>query len=259
MVEGSMRSLTQLLDEGSIRLAASSERTAEPATARAMQVQQAIDHEHAMQAAPMNRAVHQGQPAVPHAIVAAGNAAGTDVRGAVLSEVLARTPEGSPAESRTTMITARGLTALASQRGGTLAIRLDPPSLGEVSIRMSVIDGVVRAELTAASSAARALMEKGIDALRASIESRGLTVERLSINGPIATSESHSARSESNQGQLHQQGGAREQGMNEDRSDAAGHESRGRGDEQRSRSTEEHEDSHSTRESFKQVLAEDTT
>jgi hypothetical protein len=251
--EGPMRSLAQLLDEGSIRLGATSERRADPAITRAMQVQQAIDSEHVGQAAPVDRPALPMQPVNPLASVPGGQGVASDVRGAVLSEVLARSPEGAPADSRTTMITARGLTALASQRGGTLAIRLDPPSLGEVAIRMSVIDGVVRAELTAASSAARALMEKGIEFLRASLESRGLTVERLSVQGPIATSESHSARSES------QQGGTREEGMNEDHHDAAGHESRGRGGEQRSRSSDGHEDSRGARNSFKQVLAEDTT
>ena len=249
---GSMRSLTQLLEAGSVRLEASSQHTLEPAVARARVVQQAIAQEQVANAA---QAIRNGGPGQP----TNSPAAMPDVRGAVLSEVLARSGETAQPGERATMIAARGLTALASQRGGSLAIRLDPPSLGEVSIRMNVIDGVVRADITAASSAARVLMEKSIDVLRCSLESRGLTVERLSIHGPIVASESHSLRSEAHQNQTQHQGGDREEGMNEDGRDAAGHQSRGRGGEQQDQSFDKNGESRRSRTTFKQVLDEDTT
>ena len=101
---------------------------------------------------------------------------------------------------------------------------------------MSVVEGVVRADLVASSAAARSMLEGGLDMLRGSMESRGLTVDRLVVQAASAAGESSGVRSESqNQGQSNQ-GGAREQGGGDGRQDAAGHESRGRGEERRDRS-----------------------
>ena len=254
------RSLEQLLDAGNIRLESGSERSAQPAVARAHAVQQAIAHEHAAQAAYAVRQSGGGEAApMTFGSVAAAESVGGDARTAVLSQVLAKSGEGAGAE-RATMIAARGLTALASQRGGSLAIRLDPPSLGEIAVRMNVIDGTVRADITAASSAARAMMEKGIDALRFSLESRGLTVERLSIHGPTTSAESHSARSDTQQNQSNNQGGAREEGMSDSRRDAAGQQSRGRGGQERQdRSFNGQHDASSSQATFQQIFDEDMT
>ena len=254
----SMRSLTELLEAGSVRLDRSSQSAVEPAVARARVVQQAIAQEQFAQAAQQAiRNAAPGAQGLPNSGVHGVATASGDVRGAVLSEVLARTGEMTQSGERATTIAARGLTALASQRGGSLAIRLDPPSLGEIAIRMNVVDGVVRAELTAANSAARVLMDKSIDVLRCALESRGLTVERLSIHGPIMSE--HSGRMEGQQSQTEQQGGAREEGAGGEENDAAGHQSRGRGNERQDQVFDEQGSSRGSRVSFQQVLDEDTT
>ena len=206
----------------------------DPAVSRIREVQQQLAHEHAM---PMNaqrpNAMPQAAPTLPGTGVDVGALEG---RNTVLNNVLARSGAEAKLAEQTTQLTARGMSALASQRGGSLNIRLNPNSLGEVAIRMTVVEGVVRADLIASSAAARAMLEGGLDVLRGSMESRGLTVDRLVVQAAQAAGDSSGVRSESqNQGQSNQ-GGAREQGSGDGRQDAAGHESRGRGEERRDRS-----------------------
>ena len=171
----------------------------------------------------------------------------------MLSEVLSRSANESKLVERSTMITARGMNALASQRGGSLTMRLDPPSLGQVMIRMSVSDGVVQAELHASNNAGRVVMERGLETLRASLESRGLTVERLSVQAGSASSESQGTRSESNAQDDGQQ--ANKDEKEDGRQDAAGRESRGRHEERGVRSGPD--DLNQQDVTFTQIMSED--
>jgi flagellar hook-length control protein FliK len=229
------RSLAKLLKAHSLDMeAAQPASSTDPAVSRMREIQQQLAHEHATPTAP------QRGPVVPQgASVALGgglDAGALEGRNTVLNNVLARTGAEAKLAEQTTQLTARGMTALASQRGGSLNIRLNPNSLGEVAIRMTVVEGVVRADLIASSAAARSMLEGGLDVLRGSMESKGLTVDRLVVQAAQAAGDSSGVRSESqNQGQSNQ-GGAREQGGGDGRQDAAGHESRGRGDERRDRS-----------------------
>jgi flagellar hook-length control protein FliK len=159
----------------------------------------------------------------PAASVVSGN-----MRTQVLSEVLAQEQASDKAEAPARMLAARGLTALASQKGGSITMRLDPPMLGELTIRMTVTKGVVEASMQTATHAARLILERGADQLRTSLEARGLSVERLSIHGPAHQSETSGARADGGREE-----GARGQGTgsnDEHREDAAGEESRGRSD-----------------------------
>lgn len=161
--------------------------------------------------------------APPAASVVSGN-----MRTQVLSEVLAQEQATDKAEAPARMLAARGLTALASQKGGSITMRLDPPMLGELTIRMTVTKGVVEASMQTATNAARVILERGADQLRTSLEARGLSVERLSIHGPAHQSETSGARADGGR-----EDGARGQGTennDERREDAAGEESRGRSD-----------------------------
>ena len=179
-----------------------------------------------------------------------------EARTSVLSEVLSRSASEAKLVERATMVTARGMNALASQRGGSLTIRLDPPSLGQVMIRMSVSDGAVQAELHASNPAGRVVMERGLETLRASLESRGLSVERLSVQAASTASESQGAKSESN---AHGDGqhSAEHEEKDEGRQDAAGRESRGRDQERGARSPLDDPNQNQQDMSFTQIMSED--
>jgi flagellar hook-length control protein FliK len=83
-----------------------------------------------------------------------------------------------------TPLLARGLAALAAQKGGTMQIRLDPPSLGTVRIELTVRQGAVVAEITASSASTQALLACELGALRGALERQGLLVERLAVHAP---------------------------------------------------------------------------
>jgi len=79
---------------------------------------------------------------------------------------------------------ARGLAAALKQRGGEVTMRLNPASLGMLKVRVQMRSGVVDASFEPSTEQARELLESNLTSLRAALESRGLTVERLSIAEP---------------------------------------------------------------------------
>lgn len=100
-------------------------------------------------------------------------------------------------DSRTTPGVARGLQTLARQKGGSLVMRLDPPSLGPLRLDMRMEGGRVTVLMTAASESARALLRDNLGSLRTALEDRGLAVDRLAVESAGRTHESSSnARSE---------------------------------------------------------------
>jgi len=76
---------------------------------------------------------------------------------------------------------ARGLAAALKQRGGVVTMRLNPASLGTLKVRVQMRSGVIDARFEASNAQARELLESNLTSLRAALESRGLTVERLII------------------------------------------------------------------------------
>ncbi len=90
----------------------------------------------------------------------------------------ARSGEMSALES----LVARGLSASLAQRGGTMTMRLMPESLGAMRIQMDVQQGSVSVSLDVASVQAHRLLSESIDTLRASLEAKGLAVEKLGVN-----------------------------------------------------------------------------
>ena len=212
------------------------------AVARAEQVQQAIALEQAAQQ------LNPGGRSLPGGMQSVALEPGvSDARQAVLNALPGE--DGSPdgLQQRIGRLTGRALGALASQRGGTLTMRLDPPNLGQITLRMSVIDATVRTEIIAQNQAARQLLDRSIDVLRMTLESRGLQVERLAVSAPASQAETGGTRTES-QGQQ-----APGDGADEDARDAAGGESRGRRDREASAETP---DSGAQR-SFQETLSTD--
>jgi len=128
----------------------------------------------------------------------------------------------------------RGMAAAVRQKGGTLTIKLDPPSLGKMTIRMTIDQGRVQASFDAQTAAARDLLIEHMPTLRAQLRDRGLTVERLDVLGAQSPSGAGRATAHSAAGE---QPGAQGDPW-EDGQDAAGGQSRGRsetGDDEPSR------------------------
>ncbi|MEM8835408.1 MAG: flagellar hook-length control protein FliK [Planctomycetota bacterium] len=76
---------------------------------------------------------------------------------------------------------ARGIAAVLAQKGGSLTMKLNPPALGELRIEMNLSKQSVEVRLEAGTAAARDLLSLGLPALRESLQSKGLSVERLSV------------------------------------------------------------------------------
>ena len=81
---------------------------------------------------------------------------------------------------------ARGLAAAISQANesggrGSITLRLQPEALGPLQIRIELGDVAVGVRFLAGSPAARDLLESSMAGLRSSLESKGLAVEKLSV------------------------------------------------------------------------------
>lgn len=82
----------------------------------------------------------------------------------------------------------RGLAQLLTGRGGAVTMRLNPGLLGEVRAQVEILDRVATIRLETTTQEARALLERDVASLRASLESRGLEVASIRIEGPAAES-----------------------------------------------------------------------
>lgn len=101
----------------------------------------------------------------------------------------------------------RGLSAAVSQKGGTITLRLEPESLGALRIQLDIVGGVVNARFEATSEQTAELLSRSIDSLRASLESKGLGVDRIRVDVAAPASGGQAGASgQGNSGQ--QQGGA---------------------------------------------------
>lgn len=80
----------------------------------------------------------------------------------------------------------RGLAQLLTGRGGSVTMRLNPGLLGEVRAQVEILDRVATIRLETTTPEARALLERDVASLRASLESRGLEVASIRIEGPAA-------------------------------------------------------------------------
>jgi len=83
----------------------------------------------------------------------------------------------------------RGLANAVQQRGGAVTLRLTPPEMGTVRIQMQITGTNVSASFHAESSSAQTLLTTQLAQLRTSLESKGMSVERLSVQ-PMASTTS---------------------------------------------------------------------
>lgn len=107
---------------------------------------------------------------LPHAPAAAATADGALTTG--LAQVDA---------DRVTDRALRGLQGAVNQRGGTVTLRLSPPELGALKIRVQMDGLTVRAQFEAANLAVRQLLHQQMGQLRQALESQGLTVDQLQV------------------------------------------------------------------------------
>jgi flagellar hook-length control protein FliK len=65
--------------------------------------------------------------------------------------------------------------------GGSMRIRLDPPSLGEIQVQVDMRDGVMTASFQTSSDEATRLLTHSLGQLKQSLESQGVSVEKLQV------------------------------------------------------------------------------
>jgi len=76
----------------------------------------------------------------------------------------------------------KGLSAALQQRDGDVTLRLSPPTLGLVRIKMTLDHGSVGVRLETTNATAQSLLSEQLPALRTSLEARGLTVDRIAVH-----------------------------------------------------------------------------
>lgn len=95
----------------------------------------------------------------------------------------------------------RAMTATMNQRGGNLTLRLTPPEMGVVRVHMNIQDGTVRAQFATSTNEARHLLQQNLPMLRQSLESHGLTVDRVQIQTMPSQSQSETQNQQQQQQQ----------------------------------------------------------
>lgn len=107
---------------------------------------------------------------------------GVERIGAKAERALAQPRPGQAAQSKDpTAQVQRGLAQILRQRGGTLTMKLTPNELGEVKIAIRMQQSRVEGTIDTRTVQARDLLRQNIDALKASLEQRGVTVDRLEV------------------------------------------------------------------------------
>jgi flagellar hook-length control protein FliK len=195
-----------------------------PAATRAEQLNAAVRFENANAIdANLLHGTTAGKHARPFAGDSALNNSATPLRagGSVASWVTMAT--GAEGEAFTAQVS-RGMSAMMSQRGGAMSMRLTPPELGELRVQMTLSRGVVTAEFQASTAHAHSLLERGMNTLRAALESQGLTVDRLTVHGMAHAAGQSSLRDDS----AGQWSSSHDSSQDRSNHDAAGGESRGR-------------------------------
>lgn len=77
---------------------------------------------------------------------------------------------------------ARGMAAALQQKGGTVTLRMQPETLGQLRIHMDLSPGQVALRFQVADAQARDLLESSLQHLRASLEAKGLAVEKVAVH-----------------------------------------------------------------------------
>lgn len=95
--------------------------------------------------------------------------------------------------------------------GGTLTMKLNPQSLGEVRVEVTLKEGAATARFEASTPSAHRLLTDNLSTLRQALEAKGVRVETLSVElRSVAEASPEAARGErpgTDAGRVHQEGG----------------------------------------------------
>jgi flagellar hook-length control protein FliK len=173
--------------------AAEQDASGNPAASRAAQVQTAVSVENITGHAP-----------VAQATTATGTSATLAATGAAGQTAAPPNTQTQDQPSQVVNRVVRGLSSMVGQRGGVLNMRLQPPELGQLRVQMTIARGVVTAQFQPASTEVQAILDRSLATLRSALESHGLTVERLSVQGVQQHAGGQAARDTGDE-QTHQQ------------------------------------------------------
>ena len=112
----------------------------------------------------------------------------------------------------------RGLANAVQQRGGAVTLRLTPPEMGTVRIQMQITGTSVSASFHAESASAQTLLTTQLAQLRSALESKGMNVERLTVQPLATTASSQNANQGQNQSDSQQQGQGQQHNAGDGRS-----------------------------------------
>jgi flagellar hook-length control protein FliK len=142
----------------------------EPAAAADPHAQRTAQADAALRAAQGNAASANTAPAVSEP----GSA-----RDAASASHAARALPELPARGELEVV--RSVRVLADQGGGRVHIRLDPPELGGLSLRVIVSDGVVHVSMLADQAPVAELLQRHSSELRSALETHGLRLDQLDV------------------------------------------------------------------------------
>lgn len=75
-----------------------------------------------------------------------------------------------------------GITGRLLPNGGAMQIRLDPPELGALQIRVEMRDGVMTASFETSNDQATRLLSHSLGDLRNALEAQGVSVQKLQVS-----------------------------------------------------------------------------
>ncbi len=108
--------------------------------------------------------------------------------------------------------------------GGDVTLRMNPGELGTLHAKLMIQDARVNADFVATTEVACDLLVQSVDSLRSALETRGLTVDSISISGPEGQKTDHAGQDAQHTNS--ERGGAADPNASHSRSD--GEQSRAR-------------------------------
>lgn len=128
----------------------------------------------------------------------------TAAQPAVPVPVATTTPDRATAENNVARIVTSVRGSLGAA-GGTMQIRLDPPTLGAVNVSVSFENGVMTASLTTENEQATRMLSHNLSALKTSLESAGVTVDKIQVKQAAPSEHSSSNQQQGSDPQSREQ------------------------------------------------------
>ena len=82
-------------------------------------------------------------------------------------------------------------------KGGTMQIRLDPPSLGAINVQVSFDDGVMSASFQTNNDEATRMLSHNLSQLKSQLESTGVTVDHIQVKQAAPSEQSSASNQQS--------------------------------------------------------------